>query len=96
MLPAGPLAPRRGPALAWTGREMLISGGADASGGFFLGNGAAFDPQTNRWRLIAPTLGRFVPTSAWTGSQFLVWGGIVITDASGHFDASSMGARFTP
>jgi hypothetical protein len=43
-----PLSPRRYPAVAWTGTELLVWGGL---GG--LRDGAAYDPQTSTWRMLA-------------------------------------------
>lgn len=42
-----------------------------------LNDGAAFDPSTNRWRVLAPSplAGRYGHTAVWTGSQMIVWGG---------------------
>jgi hypothetical protein len=61
---AVPLSPRQGAVGVWTGHEALIVGGSDArpcppnascpaSGVPPLSDGAAFDPETRRWRRIA-------------------------------------------
>lgn len=63
-LPAPPLAPRSDALAVWTGAEVLVLGGepqphcppnADCAlpEGAALGDGAAFDPVTGRWRTIA-------------------------------------------
>jgi hypothetical protein len=63
-LSAAPLSPREGALGLWTGREVLLIGGSDArpcppSASCVapdvppLADGAAFDPQTGRWRRIA-------------------------------------------
>ena len=60
----------------WTGREMLVFGGEDASGA--LSTGAAYDPAANRWRYLS---GTGTPTArknlgaAWTGNELVVFGG---------------------
>jgi hypothetical protein len=63
----------------WTGRELLVTGvqEADARGGMV---GGAYDPATDRWRLLPPSpaltsgsrhlQGR---TAVWAGTRLLVW-----------------------
>ena len=56
-----PLTPRMVPQVGWTGREVLVVGGADSvepddSGGGpgdAVADGAAYDPETDAWRPIA-------------------------------------------
>ena len=74
-LPPGPLGPRDTPALVWSGREMIVWGGFGTTGP--LDDGAAFDPTTGEWRVIAqaPIDARSLPQVAWTGSEMLVVGG---------------------
>lgn len=52
----------------WTGREMVVWG----FGGF-----AAFNPHTNRWRVLprAPFSPWFTNTAVWTGTDLLFVGG---------------------
>ena len=90
-LPPAPIAPDRSdPAYAWTGGELIVWGGAlhssievqrfgAASGG------AAFEPQTNRWRTIpdAPIAPRSDAAFGWTGKEFVVWGGVAGTKSDG-------------
>jgi hypothetical protein len=80
----------------WTGREMLIWGGtgwpdpSEPEGHA----GAAFDPHTGRWRLLAPSVGappaRSFGSVVWTGRSMLVWGGDlavpreIVGDAGGY------------
>lgn len=64
----GPLSPRQGEMVVWTGREMLVIGGYDGPpcppnadcvvGDLPLTDGAAYDPVNNNWRSLAdlPTL----------------------------------------
>jgi hypothetical protein len=42
---AGPLSSRNLESAVWTGQEMLIWGGVDASGDTTLADGAAFQPE---------------------------------------------------
>src|SRR5581483_1665550 len=74
--PAGAPTPRRGHVAIWTGREMIIWGGA--SQGSLLGDGARYNPSTRRWAKMsvdgAPSP-RSAPIAGWTGEELLVWGG---------------------
>lgn len=78
-LDLGPLEPRAGHSVIWTGTEMIVWGGlADEMGrtGRF-NDGAAFDPVTEEWRMIAeaPLSPRWYHLAAWTGEEMLVIGG---------------------
>jgi hypothetical protein len=90
-LPSSPLDPRVSPAAAWTGQEMLVWGGDDDRGSFFM-DGAAYNPSTGRWRLLpaAPISARS-PLSVWSGSELIVWG----TRGQAE-DDSSDGAAYDP
>lgn len=77
----------------WTGREMIVWGGATASSGSStLGTGARYDPIANRWTALPATLrgaplpGRARHAAIWTGRDMLVWGGLNATN----------GLRFDP
>ena len=54
---------------------MIVWGGA--SRGRLFADGAAYDPATDRWRILAtaPIAGRTAQTSVWTGAEMIVWGG---------------------
>ncbi|HEV2952016.1 MAG TPA: hypothetical protein VGZ51_07925, partial [Actinomycetota bacterium] len=76
-IPPSPLAGRSDAASAWTGTELLIWGGWD--GGFrdppYFGDGAAFDPVTGTWRMLAPApIEARTAFSVWTGEELIVWG----------------------
>jgi hypothetical protein len=77
-IPEGPLSPRSQPASAWTGRELLIWGGrTECCNGSttFMDDGAAYDPDTDTWRKLAPApIEARTPFSVWTGRELLVWG----------------------
>lgn len=49
LLDPGPLSVRRGAALVWTGRQVVVWGGDVVT------DGAAYEPQTRQWRTIAPS-----------------------------------------
>jgi N-acetylneuraminic acid mutarotase len=67
---------RSGHTAVWTGGEMLVWGGANASG--TVNTGGIYNPNLNGWAVIntanAPT-GRVRHTAVWTGSQMIIWGG---------------------
>lgn len=80
-----PLEPRTAPAVAWSGEELLLWGGAVCTGACTpetaqpVGDGAAYDPVTDTWRALpqAPLTPRFDTTGAtrtWAGFM-VVWGG---------------------
>ncbi len=78
-LPADPLGRRQLTVTAWTGRALLVVGGAPVSGngpGFTAAD--AYDPRTRTWRLLPdfPLAARVSSASAWTGYGLLVWGGV--------------------
>jgi N-acetylneuraminic acid mutarotase len=60
-----------------------------------LGDGAAYDPTTDRWRALEPVplLGRGFPIAAWDGQGMIVWGGLV---AVGSPASASDGVRYSP
>ena len=78
----GPLTSRFGPAVVWTGDEVVIWGGRNDDGA--LVDGAAFDPVTRTWRLLSPTrfAARAWPVAAWTGAEMIVIGGVDSDDRS--------------
>jgi hypothetical protein len=54
-LDPGPLSHRQSADLIWTGEEMIVWGGKTMLEGLpTLVDGAAFDPVTDEWRMIAP------------------------------------------
>jgi len=77
----GPFGNRIRPTGVWTGDEVIVWGGW-VGRPFGVGppqpDGAAFDPETGRWRRIAdapirPSAGAI---GVWTGDDVLIWGGI--------------------
>jgi hypothetical protein len=72
-------AGRRGAAMAWTGRRLLVWGGSRTVAGLPVtpSRGLAYDPQADRWSQLpgAPLLGRLDPVAVWTGRSLIVWGG---------------------
>ena len=78
----------------WTGKELLVWGGG--SRGRFLNDGAAFNPETKRWRAIssrnAPS-GRWCHATVWTGREMIVWGGRGNFYSTAH---KNDGGRYNP
>jgi hypothetical protein len=72
-VPAGPLAARELPAVAWTGTEFLVIGGHPPESAYL--DGAAFDPAAGTWRPIAdpPFTTAAYPRAQWTGEELVVW-----------------------
>lgn len=64
---------------AWTGDEYIIWGGGtgDKVNGEVHDEGAAYDPQTDTWRTLAPAPleARERHAAVWTGDEMIVWGG---------------------
>lgn len=82
-LAAAPLSSRFLPAAVWTGREMLVWGGASCQGGCAgrdlqpHADGAAYDPSTDTWRPLprSPLAARMGALAVWSGRELIVWGG---------------------
>jgi hypothetical protein len=85
-----PLAPRQYHVAVWTGEEMIVWGGSKplaAERERLLFDGAAYDPERDAWRRLAPTR-LFAGTGSilaaglepdldaeWTGGQMTIWSG---------------------
>jgi hypothetical protein len=83
VLPPGQLAKRADPVVAWTGRQLIVWGGATLSPDHPLriyADGASYDPEMGRWTAL-PTApeGQWLEggrgLAAWTGRELLIWGG---------------------
>jgi len=87
-----PLEPRTDASVIWTGSLMIVWGGHQDD--HVLGNGAAYDPDTNSWRALppAPISARAAASAVWTGREMIVWGG----DRKFVGDYASDGAAFDP
>lgn len=76
-LAPSPLSPRSDAIGVWTGTEVLIWGGTERDGEG-LGNGAAYNPETNSWRelpdLEATQSRGDDTTGVWTGSDLVLVG----------------------
>jgi hypothetical protein len=55
----------------WTGRELLVWGGLGVPG-----DGAAYDPSANTWRVLAKApLGSRIANAVWTGTEMVIRAG---------------------
>jgi hypothetical protein len=66
-----PLSPRTAPAAVWTGDEVVIWGGVGADGSP-VADGAAWNPDTDTWRVLPPSpspapIAGGVTRAVWTG-----------------------------
>jgi hypothetical protein len=94
---------REMPVVAWTGKQLLIWGGADAEdAGAPLEprtDGARYDVKADRWTPMsqagAPS-GRFRPLTLWTGRELLVLGGGASGASSGSARGSTDAAFYDP
>jgi len=88
-LPAG----RQGHTTVFTGTEMIVWGGANAT---YLNSGGRYTPATDSWTLTSS--GTNVPsarlhhTAVWTGTEMIVWGGWRETGSS----YENTGGRYNP
>jgi hypothetical protein len=81
-LPDSPIPVRWWHTAVWTGREMIVWGGAD--GDHERVDGAAYDPAADSWRRIADgPMGGYAHTAVWTGREMIVWGGSDDYEAEG-------------
>jgi hypothetical protein len=71
----------------WTGEELIVWGGyatygnePDNDGDFVIGDGAAYNPETDTWRTLSesPLGDRCDHTLTWTGTEMLVFGGLPV------------------
>ncbi len=88
-----PIAGRRHHTAVWTGTEMIVWGGTSQFGLERHADGAAYNPMTDQWRVIAPSPLDAVwdHTAVWTGTEMIVWGG-----TSGSDQPSGLGAAYNP
>jgi len=75
---AGPCPTERAAHSAvWTGSEMIVWGGNNASG--YFNTGARYSPADGLWTATSTDTGvpsgNSLHTAVWTGSQMIVWGG---------------------
>ena len=63
-----------------------------------LDDGAAYDPRTDRWRLLSdsPLEGRFGHVAVWSGDRMLIWGGATYSEDFTTEVAFDDGAAYYP
>ncbi|MGH9039741.1 MAG: Kelch repeat-containing protein, partial [Acidimicrobiia bacterium] len=74
-----PIKGRHAHSAVWTGKEMIVWGGAERAGNapIYLEDGAAYDPAADKWRTlpVSPLGARADHVAVWTGKEMLIWGG---------------------
>ena len=82
--------------LLWTGKELIVWGGANAAK--VLNDGSRYNPAKDTWKPIS-TDGAPCPrnsqVSVWTGKEMIVWGGSA-REAGAPEDYFENGARYNP
>lgn len=76
--PPTPLVARVDHTAVWTGTEMIVFGGAIDTevSPAATDTGAAYNPTTNMWRVIAKAPSkRKAHAAVWSGTKMIVWGG---------------------
>lgn len=91
-----PIVERSSFAFHWTGDKIIVWGGDDALG-YYLNDGAFYNPSEDSWEIIDTTdpdtpSPRSAFASVWTGEKMIVWGGWI--DAEIPF--ANDGAKFDP
>jgi len=92
-------SPRIDHTAVWTGSEMIVWGGLNASGAA-LATGGRYDPATDTWAVSSLTDGtgsdvpsaRHLHSAVWTGLEMIVWGGV----PSASSGALNTGGRYDP
>ena len=90
--PSGDTTERTEETTIWTGKEMILWGGANREG-VLLRSGLAYNPATRGWRLLnvtgapSPRKGH---TAIWTGTEMIIFGGIT------NGGLANTGARYNP
>jgi hypothetical protein len=95
-LRCAPLQARHDAEGVWTGRELIVAGGDRLNPGApptIFRNAAAYNPATNRWRLLPPMPRREEgATAVWDGREVLFLGGV----RAGTSQPAARGLAFNP
>lgn len=90
--PPGTPTARAAPTAVWTGYQVVVWGGVDATGAT-LDTGGRFTPSVNQWASVstgnAPDA-RSLHTAVWTGSAMIVWGGTPAPTGASLYDTGGM------
>jgi N-acetylneuraminic acid mutarotase len=92
--------PRGGACTVWTGAQLLVWGGyeatVDSRDRQRAGTGSRYDPSRDQWSSIntdgAPSI-RGQASAVWTGTEMIVWGGGSLNGGTGIFNT---GGRYSP
>lgn len=90
------IAGRTGQGAVWTGSEVWLWAGQDATGN--ASDGLRYKPSAQSWTYLpAPPNGHAgVRPLAWSGSELLVWGGIPAESDGDRFDGGAWGSIVDP
>lgn len=94
---AAPVPQTQDASVVWSGEEFIVWGGGtgDKVDGQVRASGAAYAPETDSWRTLAPAPieARERHTAVWTGEEMIVWGG-----TGRHHGVGDLldGARYDP
>ena len=78
----------------WTGAEMIVWGGFNATTQLDTNTGSRYDPATDSWTAMSTTNApeaRDTHTAVWTGTRMVVWGG-----GNEVFVPKNTGGRYDP
>lgn len=76
VLASFPLTDRANATSVWTGTEWIVWGGGDLDTFRSVGDGAAYDPVTDSWRLLSNSpLGPRLAEGVWTGTEVVILAG---------------------
>ncbi len=100
LIAKAPIKGRHSHSAVWTGKEMIVWGGAERAGNapIYLEDGAAYDPAADRWRKLpeSPLGPRADHFAAWTGTEMLIWGGNPGTKTAFGNNEFGDGAAYDP
>ncbi len=71
-------SPRELHTAVWSGRGMIVWGGARYNANP-LNTGGRYDPASDTWSAtssVEAPVARYLHTGVWTGSEMIIWGGI--------------------
>lgn len=76
--------------MVWTGEDLIVWGGEASDQGPAFADGAAYNPSTNTWRLIAesPLSPRTFHVAVWTGNEMLIVAGFGERDGAAYDPAT--------
>ncbi|MEO8697450.1 MAG: hypothetical protein ABI658_28370 [Acidimicrobiales bacterium] len=97
LLPAAPIEGRSSASAVWSGSELILWGGTTTPAGNAGGrsDGAAYNPKTDTWRVLARSpLSAGITSAVWNGREVL-YGPTRSGDANGTF-ASTTAAAYDP